>query len=1499
MMSCFLLSVWRSSLILCLGQLLRCGEARVKTEVQAGPLYRVLGSPLYITCSVSGFRSENTDKHFEFRMTTPSNPNRDIQIISSKDDDFGYSNHLIRVRKNEIALKRLSPNSVRFEIKSLLKADEGEYECTAVNLEGAYDGEYSAKTVVKVIEDSLSVSSSASTPLSLNEGEALTLTCLASSSTSQHTHLSVAWYLHKDGQEDAQPIISLNRDFTLSPGQGFERRYQAGLIRLDKLGEAAYNLQMAKVEPSDQGRIYCQAQEWIQDPDGSWYIIIQKNAEEMTLTVKATEVVDPSSPSLAVEISAQPAALQEGQELLLSCNINTQDVEKRFFSVAWLKGRVELARIGPTGVLTVAPEYSVRQKNGELRAARSGNRDYRLILKPVRTEDQGEYICRVWPQERGQDDAFIEGEAKDSTPQRVNISATENRLTVKMQQAVNVAEGGGLHLSCKVDGVQGQLSVTWEQKSASMASFTKIISINQEGVTEIAEEFMSRKVRVMRPTTHNFTLELDEVTLSDSGVYQCAVSDRKPNGKTHSQTQTTTVTVISIENRLSVKMQQAGNVAEGGGLHLSCKVDGVQGQLSVTWEQKSASMASFTKIISINEEGVTEIAEEFMSRKVRVMRPTTDNFTLELDEVTLSDSGVYQCAVSERKPNGKTHNQAQTTTVTVTSIENRLSIKMQQAENVTEGGGLHLSCKVDGVQGQLSVTWQLKSARMASFTEIISISQEGVTEIAEEFVSRKVRVMRPATHNFTLELDEVTLSDSGVYQCAVSEHKPNGKTHSQTQTTTVTVISIENRLSVKMQQAVNVAEGGGLHLSCKVDGVQGQLSVTWQLKSARMASFTDIISISQEGVTEIAEEFVSRTVRVMRPATHNFTLELDEVTLSDSGVYQCAVSERKPNSKTHNQTQTTTVTVISIDTLMGVSLISRKSRVTVGEKLELMCRVRGPHMPVTVTWSVQREAKTPDTILTLSPNGTISWSADQNHYQLRVESRKTEVIYYLLVIGTSHREGGNYQCNVSVLLKNVHKELKASNQLAVIVNNPVSRLDVSPIPALTRNMNTDITITCSIVTKTSESSLYSITWLHEENAGIKTIVSLDRNSIVMESKVDLGQRISMRRSKGPTFELTIRQARISDNGSYTCKVGEWLQDPRGEWYLLSTVSKSTVLTITEPAPNLRLDKKEQQLTAKEGEEVELNCNITSGASGSSVFYGVIWRYAAHSSSLKNASLVELDHTGLVSYPDNKDMRGLQERLRLSRPTQKSFYLSIQKAHEEDSGTYWCQVDQHQLDHEAHWQLKASDSGGAIKLSVKVTENNLSIPKEEAEMNTSRNQDLTIPCNINKQSSHESKFQVTWFWQKEIETKQRPIFTVYRNSTLQDRFGENVRLKYDHPDPSQFSLTFLNPGPENSGLYFCEVEEWLPSLSRGWRKVAVEKSGHFNVSVLTEGDANADSECNTRTYIIIAIVILIVLVLVLLLLVVTMCRSKGSLGNKSGPSLWGESVPMNTSRSGDD
>lgn len=132
----------------------------------------------------------------------------------------------------------------------------------------------------------------------------------------------------------------------------------------------------------------------------------------------------PDTSSLVVKFSALQTVLHEGQELSLSCSIDTQKLEERFFSVAWLREDVELAQIGPTGILSVGPEYSGREKGGELKAARIGDRDYRLILQAVRTEDKGTYICRAWPQERGQDGAFTRGAAQDSNPQQISISVT-------------------------------------------------------------------------------------------------------------------------------------------------------------------------------------------------------------------------------------------------------------------------------------------------------------------------------------------------------------------------------------------------------------------------------------------------------------------------------------------------------------------------------------------------------------------------------------------------------------------------------------------------------------------------------------------------------------------------------------------------------------------------------------------------------------------------------------------------------------------------------------------------------------------------------------------------------------------------------------------------------------------------------------------------------------------------------------------------------------------
>ncbi|CAB1417644.1 unnamed protein product [Pleuronectes platessa] len=1122
----------RASLLVCLTLLLHSGEATVLTESQSGPLYRVLGASLSISCNVSGLAGNNTRKEFEFLVTKPKNPSFQINIISSSDESFAYAAYSQRVARKEITLKHVSPNSVLFEIQSLQKGDEGDFECVVVNpVQHKYDGTYNAKTIVKVIDDSLSVSLPVSTSLSHNEGDALTLTCQASSNTIQHTHLSLAWHLQKDGEQDAWPIISLDRDFTLIPGPTFEGRYHEGLIRLDKMGEATYRLHMAKLELSDQGKIYCRAQEWIQDPDRSWYTITQKDAESTTLHVKAREVV-PDTSSLVVRISIQQATLQEGQELSLSCNVDAHDLEKRFLSVAWLRGSVELARIEPTGILSVGPEYSSREKRGELRAARIGDTEYLLRLKPVRTEDQGEYFCRARPQDRGQDGAFIAGEAQTSSPQLVSISASESGLSVLMQQIVSVDEGDRLKLTCKVDGVEGQLSVTWERQSTS------------------------------------------------------------------------------------------------------------------------------------------------------------------------------------------------------------------------------------------------------TFENIISLSQEGVTEIEGESAGRGVRAARPATNTFTLELDEVTPSDSAIYQCSVSEWKTNSKIHSQSTTSTVTVRPTES----------------------------------------------------------------------------------------------------------------------------SVKLISRKTSVTVGENVELMCRVQGPRVPTTLIWILRHDDSTIQKILELNWNGDIRWSGDQHVYQLGVENKPNGVTHSLLINGASPREAGRYQCKVSAFIQNVDKNLRLSNQVAVMVQYPESKLSLTSPPTLTRNINSDIEIKCSVISEPFASSQYAVTWLHQQQGKNKTILTWDRVALVTfgnQLEPSDRQRISMRRSEGRSFELTIRQARISDDGSYVCEVTEWLQEPRGSWYQLPPKSRITELNLIEPPNNLRLVVGQQRLIAEEGDEVELKCNILSGAFSPSVFYKVAWIYTGHSSPMTNVSLVELDHMGLLRYPESGALRDLQGRLRLARPTQSSFHLRIQTAHEGDSGTFQCQVEQYQLDREGHWQQKASESAGPFSLTVNVAEKNLSVVKDERELNVSRSGDFTIPCHVTNQPSGESEFQVTWFWQKETGIQKRPIFVAYRNATLQDMLVEGHQLRFGHPALNQFSLTVSKPAPENSGLYFCEVEEWLPSLSRGWRKVAVETSGHLTVNVFTEGEVEFEQQCKSAIWIGILVVLGICSLLVISLLVLKIRRTNASGGKKSGESLWAEEHPLKSKPGAED
>lgn len=137
----------------------------------------------------------------------------------------------------------------------------------------------------------------------------------------------------------------------------------------------------------------------------------------------------------------------------------------------------------------------------------------------------------------------------------------------------------------------------------------------------------------------------------------------------------------------------------------------------------------------------------------------------------------------------------------------------------------------------------------------------------------------------------------------------------------------------------------------------------------------------------------------------------------------------------------------------------------------------------------------------------------------------------------------------------------------------MSKLVLTSTPALRRNINTDVELKCSVTSEPSASSRYAVTWLLQQQTEHKTILSSDRDALLTfgpQLELSYRQRISMMRTEGPTFELRIRQAQISDKGSYKCEVVEWIQDTQSDWYKLSSVSTTIELTLIEPGKFLSL-----------------------------------------------------------------------------------------------------------------------------------------------------------------------------------------------------------------------------------------------------------------------------------------------------------------------------------------
>uniref|UniRef100_A0A096M377 Immunoglobulin superfamily, member 8 n=1 Tax=Poecilia formosa TaxID=48698 RepID=A0A096M377_POEFO len=507
-----------------------------------GPLFRVAGFRLSLPCQVSGYEGSRTQE-FEWFLYRNDAGGKQIGVVSTRDKGFPYAPFQARVRNGEVRIERDSGDKVRLVIQRLRAEDEGKYECYTPSTDSTYQGNYSALVPVKVIPDSLQISYIRSlTSQPVPEGSELTLTCSSSIQSEQLTHLSIVFGKRGGGERSdsgdgsevstVREIISIDKLLGVVPGRFYKKRYDDGEITLEKRngegGQGLYVMKMKAVQPDDAGSYFCEASQWIRDPDRMWQRIAQRTLDIGNLTIQQL------AESLGVTSSPRgEVTLQVGSPLILTCEVLglASEVNSGLL-VQWMKrgsvssDAVEVARMSPDGTVSWGDDLS-RASGGSMEKVSEGK--YSLKLFSARPADSGVYRCVV---------SVYAGRKNPSLSTPATLTQRSEGVTVNLKtKALDVAvarlphgpllkRGSTITLICNATVTTTgpvQVQVQWLRRPIPEPVVTTqprlIATLMYNGVSNI--HVNDSEISIDRLSAVSYRLRIHMATVENQGVYEC------------------------------------------------------------------------------------------------------------------------------------------------------------------------------------------------------------------------------------------------------------------------------------------------------------------------------------------------------------------------------------------------------------------------------------------------------------------------------------------------------------------------------------------------------------------------------------------------------------------------------------------------------------------------------------------------------------------------------------------------------------------------------------------------------------------------------------------------------------------------------------------------------------------------------------------------------------------------------------------------------------------